>query len=232
MIELPDKYIIAVDGHSSCGKSTLSKDVAKKINLLYIDTGAMYRSVTLWALNNDLIKNGKIDVECLQQGLKNIEISFKIDKNGQNTTYLNGENVETEIRSPRVTSLVSPVSKLKFVREFLVAQQRLMGQNGRVILDGRDIGTVVFPHADLKIFLTASVEVRARRRFLEMKEKFPKMTIDEVKNSLEERDRIDSSRKESPLKKAEDARVLDNSNITRQEQLNLVLKWIEESITK
>lgn len=231
MIELPYNYIIAVDGHSSCGKSTLSKDIAKKLNLLYIDTGAMYRSVTLWALNNDLIRNGEIDVEKLQLGLKNIEISFKIDENGKNTTYLNGQNVEAKIREPRVASFVSPVSKLKFVREYLVAQQRLMSKKGRVILDGRDIGTVVFPHADLKIFLTASVDVRARRRYLEMKEKFPEITIDEVKNSLVERDRIDSNRKESPLKRAEDARILDNSNITREEQLNIVLKWIEESLT-
>jgi len=232
MIKLPNNYIIAVDGHSSCGKSTLSKDIAKILNLLYIDTGAMYRSVTLWALNNHLIENKKIYTDKLLAGLKNIEIAFKIDENGKNISYLNGENVEVEIRNPRVTSFVSPISKLKFVREFLVAQQRLMSKRGRVILDGRDIGTVVFPNADLKIFLTASIDVRARRRFLEMKEKFPKITLDEVKNSLEERDSIDSNRKESPLKQAEDAKILDNSDITRQEQLNLVLQWIEESITK
>ncbi len=230
MIKLPEKYIIAVDGHSSCGKSTLAKDIAKLLKMIYIDTGAMYRSVTLYALQNKIIKENKIEEATLKKQINNLNIYFQKDNAGKVITFLNNEAVENEIRSPEVSQWVSPISKLKFVRDHLVAQQREMAKNGCVILDGRDIGTVVFPDANLKIFLTASADVRAKRRFLEMKNKYTDITIKDIKENLIERDRIDSSRKESPLRQAEDARVLDNSELNRDEQLKIVLDWIKNGL--
>ncbi|MGQ1889592.1 (d)CMP kinase [Thermophagus sp. OGC60D27] len=221
--------IIAIDGHSSCGKSTVARDLAKLLNIAYIDTGAMYRAVTLFALRRNMIIDGKINEEQLLESIGNIVIDFRANPDKKvNETYLNGEKVEDEIRSLEVSNNVSPVSALGFVRKHLVALQRLMGEKGGVVLDGRDIGTVVFPNADLKIFMTASPEVRAKRRYDEMIAKGFSPSFEEILNNVEERDRIDSTRLESPLKKADDAVVLDNSHMTRQEQLEWILDKIKE----
>ena len=220
--------IIAIDGHSSCGKSTVARDLAKMLNIAYVDTGAMYRAVTLFALRQNLITDGKINEEQLRKNIGNIVIDFRANADKKlNETFLNGENVEEEIRNLAVSNNVSPVSALGFVREHLVGLQRRMGEKGGVVLDGRDIGTVVFPNADLKIFMTATPEIRAKRRFDEMIAKGFSPSFEEVLANVKERDRMDSSRSESPLRKADDAVVLDNSHMTRQEQLAWILDKIK-----
>jgi cytidylate kinase len=223
------KIIIAIDGHSSCGKSTMAKSLAQKLGYIYIDSGAMYRVVTLYALRNGLINNGIPDSEKLIAALKNIKITFKWDEIlGKNTTYLNGENVEEEIRRLEVSQNVSPISTIAEVRHEMVKQQRENGLTKGIVMDGRDIGTVVFPHAELKIFMTASPEIRAQRRFDELMQKGFEVDFAEILQNVEGRDKIDSTREASPLKKADDALVLDNSNLTREQQLKWTLERVKE----
>ncbi|MFW6290613.1 MAG: (d)CMP kinase [Mariniphaga sp.] len=225
------KIIIAIDGHSSCGKSTLAKSLARELGYVYIDSGAMYRAVTLYALRHDWIENGQPDRKKIIDGLKDVSISFHWDQaTEQNITFLNGENVEQEIRQLAVSQNVSPVSAIAEVRAEMVRQQRKNGQNKGVVMDGRDIGTVVFPDAELKIFMTASPEIRSQRRFLEMKEKGENVNYEAILQNVMERDTIDSGREVSPLKKADDALVLDNSDMTREEQLRWSLNKVEEKI--
>lgn len=210
---------IAIDGHSSCGKSTMAKDLAKEIGYIYIDTGAMYRAVTLFAMQNGLITDAGIDEDALRNRMPDILITFQLnEETGRPDTYLNGVCVEREIRTMEVSKYVSPIATLGFVREAMVKLQRLMGEAKGVIMDGRDIGTVVFPNAELKIFVTASADVRAKRRFDELTAKGESCNFDEILTNVVERDRIDSTRAISPLRKAEDAIVLDNSNMTIPEQ--------------
>jgi cytidylate kinase len=231
---MPDKEIIvAIDGHSSCGKSTMAKQLAQKLGYIYIDSGAMYRVVTLVALRKGFIVDGKPDIQKVISELKNINISFKWDEVlGKNTTFLNGENVEDEIRQLEVSQNVSPISTIAEVRAEMVKQQRKNGKNKGIVMDGRDIGTVVFPDAELKIFMTASPEIRAQRRFLELTEKGEKVDFDEILKNVESRDKIDSTRAISPLKKAGDAIVLDNSNLSRDDQLKWTISKVEEIINK
>lgn len=222
--------VIAVDGHSSCGKSTVAKEVAKAIGIAYIDTGAMYRAVTLAALRSGLVSASEgPDAKAIAALLPSISITFDFDKaKGRNTTFLNGENVEDEIRSMPVSQNVSSVSALPDVRMRLTEWQRQMGQTQSVIMDGRDIGTAVFPNADLKIFMTASPEVRAKRRFDEMVAKGQTPVYEEVLANVVERDRQDSTRALNPLRKADDAVVLDNSNMTRAEQYDFIINLLAE----
>jgi len=223
------KIIIAIDGHSSCGKSTMAKSIAQELGYIYIDSGAMYRVVTLYALRKGLINNGVPDTVKLIAELKNIKITFKWDEiSGKNTTFLNGENVEEEIRRLEVSENVSPISTIAEVRHEMVKQQRENGTNKGIVMDGRDIGTVVFPTAELKIFMTASPEIRAQRRFQELKEKGQEVDFDSILQNVEGRDEIDSNREVSPLKKADDALILDNSNLSREEQLKWTLEKVKE----
>ena len=224
------KITIAIDGFSSCGKSTMAKDLAKEIGYIYVDTGAMYRSVTLYALRHNLFNaDGTIREEELKEQMKDINISFQLNKTtGRPDTYLNGENVENAIRTMEVSSHVSPIATLAFVREALVAQQQRMGAEKGIVMDGRDIGTVVFPKAELKIFVTASAEVRAQRRYDELKAKGIDANYADILKNVEERDYIDSHRATSPLRKADDAIELDNSNLTIAEQK----KWLYEQYLK
>lgn len=223
------KIIIAIDGHSSCGKSTMAKSIAQELGYIYIDSGAMYRVVTLYALRNGLIINGVPDSEKLIAELKNIKITFKWDEiSGRNTTFLNGENVEEEIRRLEVSQNVSPISTIAEVRHEMVKQQRENGINKGIVMDGRDIGTVVFPNAELKIFMTASPEIRAQRRFDELKQKGEEVDFESILKNVEGRDKIDSTREASPLKKADDALILDNSNLTREQQLKWTLERVKE----
>ena len=224
------KITIAIDGFSSCGKSTMAKDLAKEIGYIYVDTGAMYRSVTLFALRHNLFNaDGTIREEELKEQMKDINISFQLNKTtGRPDTYLNGENVENNIRTMEVSSHVSPIATLAFVREALVAQQQRMGAEKGIVMDGRDIGTVVFPKAELKIFVTASAEVRAQRRYDELKAKGMDADYADILKNVEERDYIDSHRATSPLRKADDAIELDNSNLTIAEQK----KWLYEQYLK
>lgn len=219
------KITIALDGHSSCGKSTMAKDLAKELGYIYVDTGAMYRAVTLYAMRHNLIKaDGSIEQQGLRAQLPQIEIAFQLNPTtGRPETMLNGENVEKEIRTMEVSAHVSPIATLPFVREKLVEQQQKMGEGGGVVMDGRDIGTVVFPHAELKVFVTASAEVRAERRFKELKEKGMEADYNEILANVKERDYIDSHRETSPLRKADDAIELDNSNMTIDEQRQWLL---------
>lgn len=203
-----NKINIAIDGHSSCGKSTMAKWLAQKVGYIYVDTGAMYRAVTLYALRNGLMDKPEV----LKQHLSEMTISFTLNAEGKPETYLNGENVEKEIRSLIVSNNVSPIATLPFVRSFLVEQQQAIAQNKGVVMDGRDIGTVVLPDAELKIFVTASAEVRARRRYNEMIAKGDSVSFEDVLKNVQERDYIDSHREVSPLRPAEDAIILDNSN--------------------
>ena len=220
------KLTIAIDGFSSCGKSTLAKDLASHLNYIFIDSGAMYRAVTLFCLRNNWISGDQIQITEIINALQSISIEFKIDDQGNKSIYLNGENCENEIRQGHVANSVSRIAEIKEVREKLVHEQQKMGEKGGIIMDGRDIGTVVFPHADLKLFVTASIEVRVQRRFLELTHKGIHMTLEEVKDNLVERDFIDSNRKESPLTQAKDSVFLDNSNFTRAEQLKWVLDLV------
>ena len=224
------KITIAIDGFSSCGKSTMAKDLAKEIGYIYVDTGAMYRSVTLYALRHNLFNaDGTIREEELQAQMKDINISFQLNKEtGRPETYLNGENVENEIRTMEVSSHVSPIATLSFVRKALVEQQQRMGAEKGIVMDGRDIGTVVFPNAELKIFVTASAEVRAQRRYDELKAKGMEADFADILKNVQERDYIDSHRETSPLRKADDALELDNSQLTIAEQK----QWLYDQYLK
>ena len=224
------KITIAVDGFSSCGKSTLAKQLAAKLGYVYIDSGAMYRAVTLYALRNNMIVDEELDTKKLIASLDDVKIHFELNANGEPQTFLNEANVEREIRKIYVSQWVSPVAAVPEVRHVMVAQQQKMGEAKGVVMDGRDIGTTVFPNAELKIFVTAEVDVRAQRRYDEMLSKGEPADMAEVKQNLQERDRIDQSRAESPLRKADDAVVLDNSHITREEQLQVAYDWAMERI--
>lgn len=224
------KITIAIDGHSSCGKSTMAKDLAHEVGYIYVDTGAMYRSVTLYALRHDLFNaDGTIKESELQAAMPDIHISFKLnEKTGRPDTYLNNERVEDTIRTLEVSNHVSPIAALPFVRKALVAQQQQMGRDGGVVMDGRDIGTVVFPHAELKIFVTASAQVRAQRRYDELKAKGMTADFNDILKNVEERDYIDSHRETSPLRQADDALLLDNSDMTIAEQR----QWLMDRFTE
>ena len=224
----PAKINIAIDGYSSCGKSTLAKQLAKKLHYIYVDTGAMYRSVALFALENGFFESD-FDKEKLINSLNQITIRFERNENGLQT-ILNGENVEESIRSMRVSERVSEVAAIPEVRKKLVSQQQEMGKEKGVVMDGRDIGTVVFPDAELKIFMTASPSVRAQRRYDELKAKGKEASMEEVKKNLEHRDYIDTHRSSDPLRQADDALVLDNTDLTPDEQLQKALDWAEERI--
>lgn len=220
------KIIIAIDGWSSCGKSTLAKQLAKKLGYVYVDSGAMYRAITLYFLRNHIDWTDKKEV---QAALKEIHLEFQYNEvNGSSEVFLNDENVEYVIRDLVIAEKVSDVAAIKEVRSFAVAQQQMMGKKKGIVMDGRDIGTVVFPKAELKIFMTADNAVRVERRFKELYEKNPNITIEEVKYNLEMRDYIDSHRKISPLKKADDAIVLDNTNLSPDEQFQKALYWAKE----
>ncbi|MBN2214494.1 MAG: (d)CMP kinase [Bacteroidales bacterium] len=221
-----DKLIIAIDGYSSCGKSTFAKAIARELSYLYIDSGAMYRAVTLFAIRNHFINGEKIKTGKLVGALDSINIDFKRNSNGKYETCLNGENIENEIREVKVSESVSNISTIKEVRLKLVHLQRNLAKNKGIVMDGRDIGTTVFPDADLKIFMTAEPEIRARRRFDELTAKGLHVEFREIMKNIEERDIKDSSRKISPLRKADDAIVLDNSYMTPEEQM----VWFRELI--
>lgn len=224
------KIIVAIDGHSSCGKSTMAKDLAREVGYIYVDTGAMYRAVTLFAMRNNLFDaEGNINTERLEQLLPEVKISFKLDpETSRPMACLNGEVVEQEIRSLEVSQHVSPIAALPFVRAKLVEQQQAMGKEKGIVMDGRDIGTVVFPDAELKIFVTASAEIRAQRRFKELQAKGMPADFDDILKNVEERDYIDSHRATSPLRQADDALVLDNSHLTIEEQK----KWLIEKFNE
>lgn len=221
-------FILAIDGYSSTGKSTVAKSIARNFGFLYVDTGAMYRAVTLFAMRNNCFAGGLLDSSKLESLLPLIEITFKFSAaDEKNETFLNGENVENEIRTMAVANNVSAVSKIKSVRNKLVALQRIIGQNQSIAMDGRDIGTVVFPNADLKIFMTASAQVRAQRRYDELVAKGDLVSFEEILENVTSRDREDENRTESPLRQADDALLLDNSYMSRDEQLD----WIGKRIT-
>lgn len=225
------KITIAIDGFSSCGKSTMAKDLAREIGYIYIDSGAMYRAVTLYCIENSLVDGKEINTDKLREAMKDIRISFQLNaETGRPDTYLNGVNVESKIRTMEVSSLVSPVATLDFVREAMVAQQQAMGEEKGIVMDGRDIGTTVFPDAELKIFVTASAEVRAQRRYDELKAKGQEASYEEILANVKERDFIDQNRKVSPLRKADDAILLDNSNLTIAEQKEWLMKQFEFTI--
>jgi len=222
------KIIITIDGYSSCGKSTLAKQLAGELGYTFIDSGAMYRAITLYFLRNHINWTDKKKAET---ALKNINLEFVYNTStGKSDIYLNDENAETLIRDMLVSENVSDVSTIKEVREFAVAQQRKMGKEKGIVMDGRDIGTTVFPKAELKIFMTADTAVRVERRYKELFAKDPNITVEEVMNNLAMRDYIDSNREVSPLRKAEDAIVLDNSKLTMEDQLKMALKWVKEKV--
>ena len=228
---IPRKIIVAIDGHSSCGKSTIAKALAAKFGYIFIDSGAMYRAVTLFALRKNLISDGKVEREKLIGMLPEIVIEFKNNPESQKSdTYLNGENVEEEIRQLPVSQNVSPIATIAEVRKAMVRLQQEMGKNKGIVMDGRDIGTVVFPEAELKLFVTASPEIRAQRRFDELTAKGEKVEFAEILDNIQERDRIDSTREVSPLRKADDALVLDNSHMTREEQMEWAIGKVHECI--
>jgi len=224
------KIIITIDGYSSCGKSTLAKQLAKELNYVFVDSGAMYRAVTLYFLRNHIDWNNE---SAVVEALQNITLDFEYnDASGTSDMILNDENVELLIREMLVSENVSEVAAVAAVRTFAVAQQQQMGAKKGIVMDGRDIGTTVFPNAELKIFVTADPAVRVERRYKELFAKNPHITIEEIKDNLEMRDYIDSNREVSPLRKANDAIVLDNTKLTREEQLQLVLKWVHQTIEK
>lgn len=227
------KITVAIDGHSSCGKSTMAKELARQLSYVYVDTGAMYRAVTLYALRHGMMDDTTkhIEQDALKQQIGNIRITQVVNAEGKVETFLNGECVEGEIRQMRVSSCVSPIAALGFVRRHLVSCQQAMGKDGGVVMDGRDIGTVVFPDAQLKVFVTASDEVRAQRRLAELRSNGDRdITFDEVLQNVRERDYIDSHREVSPLRKADDARLLDNSDLTIAQQNEILLSWAREKI--
>ena len=223
------KITIAIDGYSSCGKSTMAKDLAREIGYIYIDSGAMYRAVTLFCLENHLFTEEGIDIEALEKRMSEINISFQLNPETQRpVTYLNGANVEERIRTMEISSHVSPVAALGFVREAMVRLQQEMGKAKGIVMDGRDIGTVVFPDAELKIFVTASAEIRAQRRYDELTAKGQEVSFEEILKNVKERDYIDQSRAVSPLRQAEDAILLDNSHLTIEEQK----QWLAEQFQR
>jgi len=223
------KIIIAIDGYSSCGKSTLAKALAARLGYSYIDSGAMYRAITLYFLRNNVDYANHSEV---LNALADIHLSFVFnEQTGKSDIHINDEDVERYIRDMIVAEKVSEVAAIREVRFFAVAQQKRMGKKKGIVMDGRDIGTVVFPDAELKIFMTADADVRVMRRFTEMFETNPQITIDEVRHNLELRDYIDSNREESPLREADDAIHLDNSSLTREEQLDKVMEWVKEKTT-
>lgn len=219
------KITIAIDGFSSCGKSTMAKDLAREIGYIYIDSGAMYRAVTLYSIENDIFKGEEIDTERLRKEIADIHISFQLNpETGRPDTYLNGINVENKIRNMEVSNRVSPIAALDFVREAMVAQQQEMGQAKGIVMDGRDIGTTVFPDAELKIFVTATPEIRAQRRYDELKAKGQEAGFEEILENVKKRDYIDQNREVSPLRKADDALLLDNTDLTISQQK----EWLQE----
>ena len=224
------KIIIAIDGFSSCGKSTLAKAMAKNLQYVFIDTGAMYRAVALFFLRAGIDFD---NTTAIAAALNKITLQFKYNPASlQSDMYLNEENVEQEIREMRVSQKVSEVAAIALVRDFAVAQQQAMGESKGIVMDGRDIGTVVFPKAELKIFVTASPDIRVQRRFLELSAKNAAITVEEISENLQHRDLIDTTREHSPLKQADDALVLDNSNMSREAQLDIALQWAQERINK
>lgn len=228
------KIVIAIDGYSSCGKSTMAKNLARQLGYVYVDTGAMYRAVTLYALRHQLFDaDGEADAASLQRAMPDIRISFQFNaQTGKPDTYLNDELVEQEIRTMQVSEKVSKIAALPFVRTALVALQQRMGGDKGIVMDGRDIGTVVFPHAELKIFVTASAEVRAQRRYDELQQKGMPARYDDILKNVQERDYIDSHREVSPLRKADDAIELDNSNLTIDEQQQWLLQQVDKVLQK
>ena len=228
------KIIIAIDGFSSCGKSTMAKMLAKEVGYIYVDTGAMYRAVTLFAMRNGMIApNGEVNRDELKQKMQTLHVEFKLnEQTGRAETYLNGENVENEIRGMEVSSHVSAIAAIDFVRTALVEQQQRMGRDKGIVMDGRDIGTVVFPDAELKVFVTASAEIRAQRRFDELKGKGVEANFDEILNNVQQRDYIDSHREVSPLRKADDAIELDNGELTIAQQLQWLVERFEERVAQ
>ncbi len=220
--------VIAIDGHSSCGKRTMAKKLAKDLGYIYVDTGAMYRAVTLYCMRNGIIADGKVDNEKLSEAMPLIKVSFKLNPStGLPETYLGDECVENVIRTIEVSNNVSPVAAIPLVREAMVSQQRQMGENQDIVMDGRDIGTTVFPNADLKIFVTASAPVRAQRRFDELKAKGMPADYEDILKNVEERDYIDSHREVSPLRQAPDALLLDNSEMTIEQQQQWLMQQVD-----
>ena len=218
------KITIAIDGFSSCGKSTMAKDLAREIGYIYIDSGAMYRAVTLYSIENGIFQGNDIDTERLRKEIDNIHISFQLNpETGRPDTYLNGVNVENKIRSMEVSSHVSPIATLGFVREAMVAQQQAMGNSKGIVMDGRDIGTNIIPHADVKIYLTASVRTRAERRFKELQAAGQACVLEEIEKDIQERDERDMTRETAPLKQAEDAVLIDSSEMTIEEVVQAIL---------
>ena len=228
------KIIIAIDGHSSCGKSTMAKALAQQVGYIYVDSGAMYRAVTLFALRHQLFNaDGSVKAEDLQARMSDVKVHFKLDPaTNLPVTYLNEERVEDEIRTLEVSQHVSPIAALPFVREAMTAAQQAMGEEKGIVMDGRDIGTAVFPHAELKIFVTASAEVRAQRRFDELQAKGLPASYEDILKNVQERDYIDSHREVSPLRQAEDALVLDNSHLTREQQNQWLLQQFDAAVHK
>lgn len=224
------KITIAIDGHSSTGKSTLAKQLAKALDYIYVDSGAMYRAVTLYALEQGFISDEKFDPNALISNIENVSIEFKKEGNNPTVLYLNNKEVSSKIRGMEVSNLVSKVAALPQVRQCLVKEQRKMGQNKGIVMDGRDIGTVVFPEAELKIFMTASAQTRTQRRFDELTAKGEQVDFDEVYENITSRDYKDSTRADSPLTQAKDARVLDNTNLTQSQQYKIVMDWINDLI--
>lgn len=222
------RIIVTVDGYSSCGKSTMARQLAKKLEYVFVDSGAMYRAITLYFLRNGIDTGNE---ESVRKALDSIQLSFRFNpENHNNEIWMNGENIESLIRDMSVAQHVSEVAAIKAVREFAVAQQKEMGNKKGIVMDGRDIGTAVFPEAELKIFMTADHEVRAERRYRELLPRNPLITMDEVRKNLRERDHADTTREISPLKKAEDALVLDNSMLSPDQQLEIALQWAYERI--
>lgn len=224
------KITIAIDGHSSTGKSTLAKQLAKALDYIYVDSGAMYRAVTLYALEQGFISDEKFDPNALISNIENVNIEFKKEGNNPTVLYLNNKEVSSKIRGMEVSNLVSKVAALPQVRQCLVKEQRKMGQNKGIVMDGRDIGTVVFPEAELKIFMSASAQTRTQRRFNELTAKGEQVDFDEVYENITSRDYKDSTRADSPLTQAKDARVLDNTNLTQSQQYKIVMDWIKDLI--
>lgn len=227
------RIIIAIDGYSSCGKSTIAKGLAKRLGYFYIDSGAMYRAVTFYALKNNIIQNGKFSEKDILDLMNNILLEFKVNSSTMvSEMYLNGINVEKEIRSMDVSNYVSPISAIKGVREKIAGLQKEFGHGKGIVMDGRDIGTNVFPDAELKIFMTADENIRAQRRWKELAEKGVSVSVDEVKRNIVSRDYEDTHRKYNPLRKAEDAIILDNSNLSVEEQLTWAVRTAEQIIKK
>ena len=224
------KITIAIDGYSACGKSTLAKALAKALDYSFIDSGAMYRGAALYFYRQGHVSEKIMDIEAIERAIPNLDLSFKIE-NTKNCLYLNNENIEDEIRQAYVVNIVSKVATIKKVRTALVKQQQRMGENGGIVMDGRDIGSVVFPNAQLKIFVTASPEIRAHRRYAELQQKGIPQSLEEVQLNLTKRDHIDSTREESPLLQVQDAIVLDNSKLTKEEQLEWALEKARKIIS-